>query len=98
MQYLKNPEEQKKIRAIAYSEPIPADNLVISSHLDPGLAQKIQEIFLELSRDPAGNKMLRDLYQIDGFVAATDQDYDSVREAFKIAGINLREALQRKKP
>ena len=98
IQYLKNPEEQKKIRAIAYSEPIPADNLVISSHLDPGLAQKIQEIFLELSRDPAGNKMLRDLYQIDGFVAATDQDYDSVREAFKIAGINLREALQRKKP
>ena len=97
MQYLKNPEEQKKIRAIAYSEPIPADNLVISSHLDPGLAQKIQEIFLELSRDPAGNKMLRDLYQIDGFVAATDQDYDSVREAFKIAGINLREALSKRR-
>ena len=41
--------------------------------------------------------MLRDLYQIDGFVAATDQDYDSVREAFKIAGINLREALSKRR-
>ena len=98
MQYLKDPREQKKIRAIAYSEPIPADNLVINANLDAGLADKIREIFLELSRDVEGKKMLRDLYQIDGFVTATDQDYDSVREAFGIAGINLPEVLKRKKP
>ncbi|MBI2987511.1 MAG: phosphate/phosphite/phosphonate ABC transporter substrate-binding protein [Deltaproteobacteria bacterium] len=97
IQYLKNPEEQKKIRAIAYSEPIPADNLVISSHTDPGLAKKVQDIFLELSQDPAGRQKLRDLYQIDGFVSASDQDYDSVREAFKIAGINLQEALSKRR-
>ena len=42
--------------------------------------------------------MLRDLYQIDGFVTATDKDYDSVREAFVDAGIQLKEALQKKKP
>lgn len=98
MQYLKDPEEQKKIRAIAYSEPIPADNLVVNANLDPGLAKRIEEIFLDLSRDPEGKKMLRDLYQIDGFVVATDHDYDSVRKAFKIAGINLREALKKKAP
>lgn len=98
IQYLKNPEEQKKIRAIAYSEPIPADNLVINANVDPTLAKKIEEVFLELSRDPGGKKMLRDLYQIDGFVAATDQDYDSIREAFRIAGINLKEALKKKGP
>lgn len=97
VQYLKNPEEQKKIRAIAYSEPIPADNLVVNANLDAALAEKIKGVFLELSRDPEGRKMLRDLYQIDGFVAATDQDYDSVREAFGIAGINLQEALKKKR-
>jgi phosphonate transport system substrate-binding protein len=95
-QYLKNPAEQKQIRAIAYSEAIPADNLVLRSGLDPELGKKIQEIFLALSRDPAGQKMLRDLYQIDGFVPATDQDYESIREAFKIAGINLKEVLKKK--
>jgi phosphonate transport system substrate-binding protein len=98
IQYLKNPEEQKKIRAIAYSEPIPADNLVLRADLDPELGKKIQDIFLALGRDPAGQKMLRDLYQIDGFVPATDQDYESIRQAFKIAGINIKEALQKKKP
>lgn len=42
--------------------------------------------------------MLRELYQIDGFVPATDKDYDSVRQAFAIAGIPLNEALQKKRP
>jgi phosphonate transport system substrate-binding protein len=94
--YLQNSEDVKKIYAIAYSEPIPADNLVFGANLDENLGKQIEEIFLELSRDPQGKKMLRDLYQIDGFVAATDKDYDTVRQAFTIAGIQLKEALKKK--
>jgi phosphonate transport system substrate-binding protein len=96
MRYLKNPEDVKKIRAIAFSEPIPADNLVISGALDERIAKKVVDIFLGLSRDPKGKQMLRDLYQIDGFVTATDKDYDSVREAFIGAGIQLKQALKKK--
>jgi len=98
MRYLKNPEDAKKIRAIAFSEPIPADNLVINGNLDESIARRVEEIFLELSHDPAGKKMLRDLYQIDGFVPASDKDYDSVRQAFAVAGIKLKDALQKKRP
>ena len=96
MRYLKNTEDVKKIRAIAFSEPIPADNLVIRGNLDEGIANKIVDVFIKLSHDPAGKRMLRDLYQIDGFVTATDKDYDSVREAFAIAGIQVKEALKKK--
>jgi len=98
MRYLKNPEDVEKIRAIAFSEPIPADNLVISANLDEKIAKKIEETFIELSRDPKGKTMLRDLYQIDGFVPASDKDYDSVRQAFVDAGIQIKEALQKKRP
>jgi len=98
MRYLKNSEDVKKIRAIAFSEPIPADNLVINGNLDERIAKKIEDTFIEMSRDPKGKQMLRDLYQIDGFVPATDKDYDSVRQAFSIAGIQLKEALQKKHP
>src|SRR5918992_4187384 len=70
--YLKNPGDVKKIRAIAFSEPIPADNLVINANLDAEIAKKVELTFLELSRDANGKKMLRDLYQIDGFVPASD--------------------------
>ncbi|HKX49370.1 MAG TPA: phosphate/phosphite/phosphonate ABC transporter substrate-binding protein [Candidatus Binatia bacterium] len=98
MRYLKNPEDVNKIRAIAFSEPIPADNLVINGNLDEAVAKKVEEIFLQLSGDPKGKQMMRDLYQIDGFVPATDRDYDSVRQAFDIAGIPLKASLQRKQP
>jgi phosphonate transport system substrate-binding protein len=98
MRYLKDPKDVKKIRAIAFSEPIPADNLVINGNLDETIAKKVEEIFLQLSRDPKGKQMMRDLYQIDGFVPATDRDYDSVRQAFDIAGVPLKASLQRKKP
>lgn len=98
MRYLKSTEEVQKIRVIAFSEPIPADNLVISAKLDERLAKKVEAIFIELSGDPAGRKMLRELYQIDGFVPATDQDYDSVRSAFADAGIQIKDALQKKRP
>ena len=69
-----------------------------AGNLDEAIAQKVEEIFLQLSRDPKGKQMMRDLYQIDGFVAATDRDYDSVRQAFDIAGIPLKASLQRKQP
>ena len=98
MRYLQDPEDVKQIHAIAFSEPIPADNLVIHGNLDDRLAQQVEAIFIELSQDAKGKKMLRDLYQIDGFIPATDKDYDSVRQAFAIAGIPLREALQKKRP
>ena len=96
--YLKNPADVQRIYPIAFSEPIPADNIVVNENLDARVAKKIEEIFLDMSRDPSGKRMLRDLYQIDGFVPAADSDYDSVRQAFKIAGINLKDALQKKRP
>lgn len=98
MRYLKDETEAKKIRAIAFSKPIPADNLVASERLDGELAAKIEQIFIDLSRDPEGKKMLRELYQIDGFVPASDADYDSVRRAFADAGIAIKDALQKKRP
>jgi ABC-type phosphate/phosphonate transport system substrate-binding protein len=70
---------------------------VLSPSIDDALAKKIEAAFIEISRDLAGKKMLRELYQIDGFVPATDQDYDSVRRAFADAGIQLKDALQKKK-
>jgi phosphonate transport system substrate-binding protein len=98
IRYLKKPEDIRKIRVIAFSEPIPADNLVIRANLDEGIAKKVEDIFLELSRDPKGKKMLRDLYHIDGFMPASDKDYDSVRQAFLDAGIPIKDALQKKRP
>jgi phosphonate transport system substrate-binding protein len=91
-QFLK-PEEAAQIKAIAYSEPIPADNVCISKDLDPAMADKLVKSFIDISKDPAGQKLIQKLYRIDGFVPASDSDYESVKKAFKVAGIDLKKEL-----
>ncbi len=91
-QFLK-PEEASQIKAIAYSEPIPADNICISKDLKPEMADKLVKAFVEVGKDPAGQKLIQKLYRIDGFVPATDNDYESVKSAFKVAGIDLKKEL-----
>lgn len=95
MQYLKTPYEQSQIKVIAYSEPIPNDNLVASQFLDEETTSKITKVFTALGSTPEGRKWLNDIYRIEGFEPATDADYASVREAFKDAGISLKKASTR---
>jgi phosphonate transport system substrate-binding protein len=94
-QFLK-PEEADQIKAIAYSEPIPADNICISKDLDPAMSDKLVKAFMDVSKDKEGQKLIQKLYRIDGFVQATDSDYTSVKNAFKIAGIDLKKELTAK--
>jgi phosphonate transport system substrate-binding protein len=85
--YLKTKAEQDQIKVIAYSEPIPNDNLVASPDLDAATSAKIVKVFTDLSSSPEGKQWLNAIYRIEGFEPATDADYDSVREAMKDAGI-----------
>ncbi|MFN8674592.1 MAG: phosphate/phosphite/phosphonate ABC transporter substrate-binding protein [Candidatus Sericytochromatia bacterium] len=95
-QFLK-PEEADQIKAIAFSDPIPADNICVSKDLPKETSDKLQKAFVDLGKDPEGKKLIQKLYRIDGFVPATDQDYESVRNAFKVAGIDVQGELSKKK-
>lgn len=90
------PEESNQLIGIKYSEPIPADNICISSGLEPKLAEKVKKVFVAISQDPEGQKLIKKLYKIDQFVPASDEEYQGVRDAFSIAGIELRNALKNK--
>lgn len=95
-QFLK-PEEAEQIKAIAYSEPIPADNLCVSKDLKPEISKKLEDAFIAMGKDPKGRDLIQKLYRIDAFVPATDKDYESVRNSFKVAGIDLQSELSKKK-
>jgi phosphonate transport system substrate-binding protein len=91
--YLKSPAERSQIKVIAYSEPIPNDNLVASASLDDETVKKITKVFTDLSTTAEGRQWLNNIYRIEGFEPATDADYASVRDAFKDAGITLNKAV-----
>lgn len=89
-QFLTKPGEAKQIVPIAYSKPVPSDNIAVRKDLDPVLVAKIRKVFLSMSSAPNGRKLLWELYRIDAFVDATPADFEPVREAFAKVGMNVR--------
>jgi phosphonate transport system substrate-binding protein len=89
-QFLTKPSEAAQIVPIAFSRPIPSDNIAVRKDLDPALMAKIKHVFLGMCATPAGRKQLWDLYRIDTFVDASPADFDPVREAFGKVGFNIK--------
>lgn len=86
---LKDPKERAKIRILAVSKPIPADNLAVRKDLDAAIVRRIKKAFLDLSATPEGRARIREIYHVDGFTTAQSRDYDSMREALRKVHINL---------
>ena len=85
-QFLKQPAQQQAIRVIAYSTPIPNDNVAVSRDLDANLVKRVKQAFQQMARDPQSHKLLVTLYKIDNLVDAKDSDYNTVREAYRQTG------------
>ena len=89
-QFLSKTKESNQIVPIAFSKPIPSDNIAIHKKLDPALAAKVRKVFLSMSATPQGRKQLWDLYRIESFVDATPADFEPVREAFTKVGLPVK--------
>lgn len=94
--HILKPEQLKEIEVIQVSEPIPSDNISVSKTLPEATVQKIQNFFLQMHTTEEGKKRLYDIYRIDRFVNASDADYEGIREAFKLSGIELKEEKKSK--
>ena len=89
-QFLKQPSEVAQIRPLAFSKPLPSDNVAVRDDLDPTFVERLRQAFLAMSRTPTGKRLLWELYHIDGFVNSTPQDYAPVREVYDRVGIDVR--------
>lgn len=75
----KYPDVESKITIIAKTDPIPNDPIVFSKNFDPDVARKLYMALVKLAGDPTGKQTLVDLYGSEGFVKASDADYNSLR-------------------
>jgi ABC-type phosphate/phosphonate transport system substrate-binding protein len=62
--------------------------------LDPDVARKIQSGLLRLSTSEDGQRLLKELYNINGVAEASDREYDSVRRAARVLGLDLEEQIK----
>jgi phosphonate transport system substrate-binding protein len=80
----KFPDIETKVVIIAKTDAIPNDPIVFSRNFDPEVARKLYTALVKLASDTKGKQTLLDLYGIEGFVKASDADYNSLRNVMGI--------------
>ncbi|MBT1697638.1 phosphate/phosphite/phosphonate ABC transporter substrate-binding protein [Fulvivirgaceae bacterium PWU4] len=76
----KYPDVEQKVIILVKTDPIPNDPIAFSKDFDPVVANKICMALLKLAQDAKGKQALLDLYGAEGFVRASDADYNSIRQ------------------
>ncbi|MEQ9152858.1 MAG: phosphate/phosphite/phosphonate ABC transporter substrate-binding protein [Parvibaculum sp.] len=73
-----------KLVTLAVTAPIPNYPMTMQGYLKPELKAAIRDAFLGLK-----DKEILELFRCEGLVAATDQDYDVLRDTAKILALDL---------
>ena len=88
-QYLKDPTERERLVVVAETPEIPEAGIAARDGLDAATVAKVRAALLQI-RGPAHAALLKRLYEIDGFEAAEDREYDPVRAAIELLGARPR--------
>jgi phosphonate transport system substrate-binding protein len=88
-QYLKDAAERERIIYVAETAAIPEAGIAARDGLDPATFARVRAALLQI-RGPAHAALLKRLYDIDGFEAADDREYDPVRAAIELLGARPR--------
>jgi phosphonate transport system substrate-binding protein len=85
--YLKDPALIAQLAAVAETPEIPEAGICVRPGVEPGLVQRVKRALLSLTLAEHG-PLLKQLYDIDGFVEARDKDFDPVRDAVDLMGLS----------
>jgi serine/threonine-protein kinase len=84
------PAERDQLRVLAFTDPIPCDNLAHRPGLASGLVERLAKTVVELAPDDAeGRAVLAEVFHTTGMMRADVRMYDPVRETLKRASKSL---------
>ena len=72
-----------KFTPLVASDPIPNEVIAVRAGFDADLGEKLGSVFGQMSMTDSGVKVLKDVFQADGFGEALETDFDSVRDVAK---------------
>jgi phosphonate transport system substrate-binding protein len=87
------PDVMDKVKVIGKTDPIPNDTVSVRAGLPYEIVLQIQDGLVAVSKTDQGKDLLKTLYNINGLAPATDSEYDSVRTAAKVLGLDLEQEL-----
>jgi len=79
----------QKTKAIDTSPPIPNDGVAIRKGFPADLQAQVSKALIDYCASDAGKKPCKDLFNWDGLQAVDKAFYDPVRDAAKLAGIDV---------
>lgn len=77
------PDVMEKIKIIGFTDWIPNATVTFRKDFPAEMKEKIVNALLEFANEDKDHEVLKELLEIDNFIRASDEDYDSVREAMK---------------
>lgn len=86
------PTAMEMTRVLGYTDYIPNISVTVSDKLSTTMKEKIQTALLNIAQDEEGAALLIELFNMYGFVPATDQDYDVIRDTARLMNIDLKSA------
>jgi phosphonate transport system substrate-binding protein len=73
-----------KLRAVVASDPIPNEVVAVRKDFDATLTETLGSVFGQMSTTEAGKKLLSDVFNAEGFGAALETDFNTVRAVLKV--------------
>jgi phosphonate transport system substrate-binding protein len=87
------PDVMEMVKVVGKTPPIPNDTVSVRAGIPYEVVLQIQDGLLAISATPDGQALLKSLYNINGLATATDSEYNSVRSAASVLGLNLEQEL-----
>ncbi len=82
---LLRPEERDQVTSIADSKPLPSHCVVVRKELNPRTVASLQKALFALN-EGRDRKLLKHLYNVDGYVKVTHADYQGVEAVARVYG------------
>jgi phosphonate transport system substrate-binding protein len=89
------PDVYEKVKIIALTDSIPNDPVVVRKNLDERIRNAVIGALLKFQSTPEGRAALMTIASIEGFVPASDSDYNDVRALVARYGVNLEATLKK---
>lgn len=83
------PTAMDDARVLGYTDNIPNISVTVSGTMDDAMRSKIKDALLEISASEEGKQILTELFNMYGFVEATDADYEVIRTTAQVMNIDL---------
>ena len=83
------PDILTKTKRIDKAGPIPNDGVAIGKTLSDDLAKQSKQALIDYAKSDDGKKVLGALYQWDGLQEIDAKFYDSMKDALKLAGVDV---------